>query len=54
VTTAGSTTTVVAVTHRDGREGLVDCERRSGPTELPESCGKAAVAASAWETHVRS
>jgi hypothetical protein len=54
VTTAGSTTTVVAVTHRDGREWLVDCERRSGPTELPESCGKAAVAASAWETHVRS
>jgi hypothetical protein len=51
---ATSSPTTVAVVHRDGREWLVDCERRSQPTELPESCGKAALPVAAWETVPRS
>jgi hypothetical protein len=45
---ATASTTTVAVVHRDGREWLVACERRSEPAELPESCGKAAVPVAAW------
>jgi hypothetical protein len=42
----------VTVTHQDGREWRVECERRSGPTQLPESCGKAPVAVSTWATRL--
>lgn len=45
--------TTVVVRHRDGRQWLVVCERRAGTTELPESCGKAAVPAAEWSTRLR-
>ncbi|MGO4343721.1 sucrase ferredoxin [Pedococcus sp. 2YAF34] len=44
----------VVVSHRDGREWLVACERRTGPTELPESCGKTPIPVATWETAIRT